>query len=144
MGRVDVGFTGTQEGMTAAQQRTFMGLLKAIARRHDECWLHHGDCIGADSDAHEIARDLGWKVELHPPDKSHKRAFKFAHVERETYPYLVRNQHIVEATTLLIATPAQEQEMLRSGTWSTVRRAWKLGRPIIIILPDGTVRKEVA
>jgi len=42
---------------------------------------------------------------------------------------------IVRETSLLIAAPAMEIEALRSGTWSTVRYALRLGRPIQLLTP---------
>jgi hypothetical protein len=44
---------------------------------------------------------------------------------------------IVVESELLIATPKEVKEQLRSGTWATVRRARKVGIPIILITPDG-------
>jgi bifunctional non-homologous end joining protein LigD len=37
--------------------------------------------------------------------------------------------------------PAEPEEQLRSGTWSTVRFAKKQGKPVFVILPDGTVKR---
>jgi bifunctional non-homologous end joining protein LigD len=37
--------------------------------------------------------------------------------------------------------PAEPEEQLRSGTWSTVRFAKKQGKPVFLILPDGTVKR---
>lgn len=42
-------------------------------------------------------------------------------------PYLQRNDALVEHADLLIAFPRTADEVLRSGTWSTVRRARKRG-----------------
>jgi len=36
-------------------------------------------------------------------------------------PYLTRNKDIVRDTEMLVAAPADETEVIRSGTWSTVR-----------------------
>jgi len=51
-------------------------------------------------------------------------------------------QGIVRETELLIAAPAEFSEQHRSGTWSTVRYARRLGRPVQIIGPDGRIRTE--
>jgi hypothetical protein len=59
----------------------------------------------------------------------------------EPKPYRVRNRDIVRDTETLIATPSEPVELLRSGTWSTVRFARKLGRAVWVILPNGNLRK---
>jgi hypothetical protein len=53
--------------------------------------------------------------------------------------YLERNKDIVRESASLIAAPLQAEEQQRSGTWSTVRFARKIGKPVFLILPDGTV-----
>lgn len=85
--------------------------------------LHHGDAIGADAEAHDIAIGLGCAIVVHPPAVETQRAFKAAAEIRAAKPYLVRNKDIVRETALLIAAPAEPVEQLRSGTWSTVRYA---------------------
>lgn len=39
--------------------------------------------------------------------------------------YLKRDDALVDGATLLLAFPETMNEVLRSGTWSTIRRAWK-------------------
>ncbi len=103
--------------------------------------LHHGDCIIADNVAHRIAKALSWRVEIHPPDNPTKRAFcKHADLIHPEKPYLERNRDIVDASEALIATPAENAELARSGTWSTVRYARKKAIPVYIVFPDGSVR----
>ena len=47
--------------------------------------------------------------------------------------------------TVLIAAPAeQEGERLRSGTWATVRYARRLGRRVVLVCPDGSLREDGA
>jgi hypothetical protein len=119
-----------------------MGALKVVLASLGQAVLHHGDAIGADADAHDVAVTLGWMAVIHPPINEGWRARKEAAEERSPKPYLVCNRDIVEETELLIAVPAKATEHLRSGTWSTVRYARCLGRPISIIMPDGTVIRE--
>lgn len=130
------GFTGTQDGMTAVQKERVYQLL-------DSMWpieFHHGDCIGADAEAHLIAKGLRIAVVIHPPTNERKRAFcKGARETREPLPYIQRNHSIVDETDCLIATPKAPQEVQRSGTWSTIRYARKIGRVVWVINPDGTI-----
>lgn len=130
------GFTGTQQGMTAEQRKVleaWLGLYKVTE-------FHHGDCIGADAQAHMLALSKRLVVCIHPPKDDRKRAFvvdyQFAF---PALPYLERNRKIVDETDCLIAAPRQLHEVLRSGTWSTVRYARKLGREVIVITPDGRI-----
>lgn len=133
-----IGFTGTRKGMTSAQ---------AAGVRHElvvagATWLHHGDCLGADAQAHSIAVDLGIETEIHPPIGNSARAFCVGTITRRTEPYADRNRNIVSATALLIAASVEMQEEQRSGTWSTVRYARRMGKPVVIIWPDGLVSRD--
>lgn len=133
-----VGVTGSANGCTAAQEQTLRVLLGRFALPAE---LHHGDCIGVDALANTIARSLGWRTVGHPPTNRLRRAFCRVDEWRPAAPYLERNQHIVEACEVLIAVP-HTSEMLRSGTWATVRRARKLERPCTIIYTNGLTIQE--
>jgi hypothetical protein len=136
-----VGFTGTQRGMTLEQRITLRKILSKIFYTNTGFGLpqfRHGDCIGADSEAHDIARDLGYWIAVHPPTKSNKRAHKKGNLICATKDYLDRNKDIVSVSNVLIAIPGEVQEMIRSGTWSTIRYAKKNLKPVVIIWPDGS------
>lgn len=140
------GFTGTRAGMTR-EQRSAFGLL--MDHHGGEGFMHqyrpefhHGDCIGSDFEAHNIAHMFEWRIVLHPPSNSSQRAFCSADEEREPKPYLDRNKDIVNETAVLIATPGEMEEQLRSGTWSTIRYARKKGKRIIVLYPDGSMNVE--
>jgi len=131
-----IGFTGTRQGMTEAQKPVLRALLDGGAGE-----FHHGDCVGADSEAHNIAVECGYSIILHPRTNHSERAWcEVPRLgKRPEKPYLERNKDIVRETASLIATPAEPEEQLRSGTWSTVRFARKQGKPVFLILPDGSV-----
>lgn len=137
-----VGFTGTQSGCQPEQAAALKALLAELGATH----LHHGDCIGADADAHQAARQLGVAVELHPPRNDAKRArcaMLEGEVVRAVDEYLARNRAIVDATEVLVACPWEEAgEGQRSGTWATVRHARKRGRPVVIVRPSGQIERE--
>jgi hypothetical protein len=135
------GFTGTQGGMTELQRSTYAMLLIALTVTE----LQHGDCIGADADAHDLARTVpAIHITARPCTIRSKRAFKTADVTFPPKAPLDRNTDIVSASDLLIATPGEFAEVMRSGTWSTIRRARKRKIPLYIIWPDGTIRAENA
>jgi len=138
---MSVGFTGTQKGMTIEQRVAVCELLEEVLAKHQV--LHEGDCVGADVQCCMIAKSLGFRIICHPPLDSSKRAFFPADETWARREYMERNQDIAkEARHFLIATPSTDKEELRSGTWSTIRRARRFQRKIIIVLPDGTLRKE--
>lgn len=137
-----IGFTGTAASMTPEQRRTL-----AIVLRKYSGWFHHGDCVGADEQAHNlVAGELShqYRIIIHPPENPRKRAWcktepGWLMIER---PYLFRNKCIVQQCQRLVATPREASEQQRGGTWLTVRYARSLGKPIKIILPNGRVRNE--
>lgn len=130
---MNIGFTGTQLGMTETQQAALKDYLRV--RQVDR--FHHGDCVGADEQAHDIARSLRIDVVLHPPTSQSKRAFCKAQYIEPQRPYLDRNLHIVDAADLLIACPSRRQPILRSGTWATIRQARRRNVRVLVIYPDG-------
>lgn len=133
------GFTGTQNGMTDRQSSTFIRWVHSKGRAE----LTHGDCIGADEQAHAITLHNGWRIVIRPASGvGGKRAFcTGASKVHEPKPPLDRNTDIVDDTQRLVACPSGP-EIMRSGTWSTVRRARRAGRPILIIWPDGSITTE--
>lgn len=111
-----IGFTGSRLGMSPEQKRRLRHLLII----HEATELHHGDCYGADVEAHEIARQLGLRVVVHPPTAKGLRAHCEGDEIRHDLPFLARNHMIVRETQFLIAAPSGA-EQLRSGTWATIR-----------------------
>lgn len=127
-----VGFTGTQDGMTKTQLYSFIEVLDGT----DIAKFHHGDCWGADAQAHHLVRALTQaSIITHPPSNSQKRAFVEADDILPCKDYLKRNRDIVDACDVLIATPKTREEERRSGTWSTVRYARNKKKKVIIIYP---------
>lgn len=125
--------------MTRAQMKKLAELFDGY--RPIDTILHHGDCIGADAEAHEIAFERHFGIVIHPPENHSKRAWKPIGEIRPRKPYLARNRDIVLETDFLVACPFEMKEQLRSGTWSTVRYAKKLAKPVIIIYLDGSSSK---
>lgn len=148
---MNIGFTGTSDGMTGAQRNVVFGFFRwwvTFANQDDSpIVLVHGDCVGADAEADAIAATLDIPRILRPCNISGMRAFcdrlnggQVFKVHRPTDP-MKRNTQIVKDVGTLIATPKGE-EVMRSGTWSTVRRARKYKRQIVIVMPNGEWRTE--
>ena len=133
-----VGFTGTEYKLTEKQKEVLVKTLQDIRTVE----LHHGDCVGADSACHYIALDLGINIVVHPPINPRLRAFCKNDIVLPQKPYLERNHDIVDVTDVLVACPYERGELLRSGTWATIRYARKMHRKIYVIFNDGSVRVE--
>lgn len=137
-----IAFTGTKQGMTARQLTQVAAWILGAAE------IHHGDCVGADAQLHELAlaADVP-RIVIHPPTNPAKRAFchhknrlatELGLITSEVIvlperPYLDRNRDIVDAAQLLIAAPKEpaEPDRLRAGgTWHAARyaRRDRLGR----------------
>ena len=132
-----VGFTGTRTGMTEEQKNTVSNLLGLIEPNE----VHHGDCIGADAQFHELAMSMGIRVVIHPASGvGEQRAYcSGSYFTHDARPPLERNKDIVDACTDMIATPVAHKEVLRSGTWATIRYARKQGVSLNIVLPDSSL-----
>lgn len=141
-----LGFSGTRDGLSPIQTFVMHGWLQRELREGDE--FHHGDCIGADQSAHNFVAELkpgrpGLTIIGHPPINERARAFTNCDALWLPKDYLDRNHDIVNSTETLLVTPGTEHEIVRSGTWSTLRYARKNRRPIAIIYPSGRLEEEV-
>jgi hypothetical protein len=129
--------------MTVAQALAVEQRLKTLASTAvlAGVHLHHGDCEGADAQVHRIARKLGFFIEGHPPRLARKRAFCTFDIIQPEMDYMARNRAIVDVCDILVAAPATRVEILRSGTWATMRYAHKTRTPYYGIGPDGAIVK---
>lgn len=147
-----VGFTGTQAGMTAKQKNEVWFWLNEIRNGSyvvggDKLEFHHGGCIGADEQAHELAGRAGphglsgeyWRHVHWALDTGDGKVAQLSDInECQVYdpkPPLDRNRDIVDAVDVLLVAPRQRREVLRSGTWATYRYAQKIGRTCILVWP---------
>lgn len=143
-----IGFTGTRQGLTDPQVMALTEWILMIQRSVTFDEFHHGDCVGADAEAHWVVlRASTATIIIHPPSQEGLRAFCHRKSNISTRrssvlqpkEYLRRNRDIVDAVDLVIVCPAQLKEQVRSGTWSTDRYAKRRGKPRVIIYPDGKV-----
>jgi hypothetical protein len=126
------GFTGTSRGMNQLQKSNLQEFLANLLNNYGTVEFHHGWCIGADDEAAAIAFDLGCYVIAHPgypkdkPDDTKFRALGSYNDEiLEAKEFIKRDYDIVNSTDFLIAAPHTDKELVRSGTWTTVRYALK-------------------
>jgi hypothetical protein len=111
--------------------------------------LHHGACMGADVDFHNVCIDMEMiqLIHVHPSDdrftnrlRQLKQIERVAMIWPEEAP-LQRDLTMVQYSDVLLATPLQDDEIVRSGTWATVRRARKLRKTVHVFRRDGTLDK---
>jgi len=133
-----LGFTGTRRGLSPEQILALHQIFQQFILDSNEIEFHHGDCIGADEQAHAIAVRYGARTIGHPPVDNSLRAFTINDQNLPPKTYKERNKDIVNNTALLIACSLTPDEELRSGTWQTIRYAESVGKEPIIIGPDGS------
>lgn len=117
-----LGVTGSRK----APKPELVEKLRKFISENNVTQLHHGDCVGWDEACHTVAVSMGVQVAIHPPNQSKFRAWCSGGVLLLEKPYLDRNKDIVNSVDYLIAAP-DGPERQRSGTWSTVRYAKKVG-----------------
>lgn len=130
-----IGFTGTRRGMTQLQEREFRRLITVMAPTH----FYHGGAIGSDVRAAMIVREIRrsyCQIECFPARKNYT-PLQDEVVHPVTLDPIARNPYIIAASEFLIATPYEEQEILRSGTWATIRLARNALMNHTIIGPRG-------
>jgi hypothetical protein len=129
---MNVGFTGTQLGMSPNQMAQFLPRFAFYL----PTVFHHGMCIGADEQAEEFVLRCFPHVIIygHMPINRSKVSMKCRpHHFLQPREYLERNKKIVDRSDVLLAAPKGPEE-LRSGTWSTIRYARKKGIPVEILV----------
>lgn len=131
-----IGFTGPRTGMSEEQQNMLWILLNTFKNAkpavNSVVEFFHGDCVGADEQAHDLARLLGYRVTILPPSNPALRAFCEAEEVLDPKDYLERDRDIVDISEVLLAAvnfPVRP----RSGSWYTYKyalerkkRAWLL------------------
>jgi hypothetical protein len=142
-----IGFTGSRHGMSEKQFTLLKAYMKAIWLQKNSVTVHHGDCIGTDTQVHHLAVEFDFNIVIHPPLNTRLRACNLNSgrplVIMPPKPYLERNHDIVDACLELVALPFQKTELQRgSGTWATIRYARSVERENFIIFPDGSTRHE--
>ena len=150
-GRLIVGFTGTRgevedghySGMNPRQQRS----CELFAERFKIAELVHGGCVGSDEQMHRIV--IGFcpdaQVAIRPgPDLGGEFVAQWCLSEGGTVvlpgkSHFARNRDIVDNVDVMIATPPTVTDPGRGGTWYTINYAKKVGKPLLIFFPDGSM-----
>ena len=129
MEAIKIGFTGNRFGLNNNQKKQILDILD----QYNNIIVSHGDCIGSDTDFHNLCVDYRNKnqtkkilIHIYPPNNSTLRGFNNGDIIMKTQPYLKRNLDIIQNSSILIGCPINKnKEEIRSGTWSTIRQAKK-------------------
>ena len=139
-----IGFTGTRNRLTEIQLNQMVTFVRSWRNLYNE--VHHGACVGADESFALAANLHTYHVVAHPPEVDAYLSLTSLEVSSlilPAKPYHDRNHDIVDASALLLAMPIwPENKAIQSGTWSTIRYARTLNRPIFIIHSDGEAVRE--
>lgn len=137
----DVCVTGPSTPPSEAQMESLQRLLEGADR------VRHGVCVGADRAGHAIALMLGTPVTGHPgvdrsgtPKRRAQIPEGFFDDLREPKWFLDRNRDMAKECTEVVALVKQAGRY-RSGEWNTITHARELGKPITLVLPDGTTSR---
>ena len=134
-------FSGTRDGMTHKQMETVRRLIAEIAPTQ----VIHGDAIGSDEQFHQLVEihrkifNVSITIKIYPSDREHQRAYCEGDTIMPQMPPLERNQLIAKDGDKLLACPKEMSMVLRSGTWTTIRKAKMFGKIVYVVLPNGDV-----
>lgn len=134
-----VGFTGTRKGMSNRQ----LQIVELLLCNFNVSDGYHGGCIGADEQFHKLCNEKLIPPTIYPSNisQTYGDCPNYYHRHQPMKP-LERNRRIVSESNIIIATPREDKEVLRSGTWSTIRYARKARKHIIIVYPNGEIIME--
>lgn len=140
---LSIGFTGTRHGMTPTQLDAVRQLIADLAPVTTFS-AHHGDCIGADAQFHDLCRAIDRAyIIVHPgPVIDGLQAGCVGDDRRAPARHMARNRSIVAESTVMIATPFEADEQPRGGTWATIGMARRAGKPLALAHRSGLVTKE--
>lgn len=134
---IHIGVTGTRSGMTSFQYNYVKAFLSEIANIVDHRYLHHGDCVGVDTEVAKLAYSFDYKVVCHPPEKTDLVGdFKDNYKTFNPKSYFARNRDIVDTCDELLVVPYQNEHQDNGGTWYTFDYAVKKKKDITVVYPD--------
>ena len=141
---IGIGITGTRKGMNEYQTKFLTVFLSGLSELF-KLTFHHGCCEGVDLESAEIFRNIIGEycnIIQHPPTNMFVAKLNENDGKVKAKPFLERNHDIVDACDFLIGIPGECEEVLRSGTWATIRYARKINKKNKIIYPDKEFNKS--
>lgn len=143
---IRIGFTGTRHGMTDLQQHALRALFQLEVGSYPVV-VHHGMCVGADAQFHQICREYSptrVRIEGHPGLPDDLLSDVMCDFVHEPKGHMQRNRKIVSIADIMFGAPFEAEMQERGGTWATIRMAGvkrRAGRlqSLWVIGPDGAV-----
>jgi hypothetical protein len=112
-----IGVTGTRTGMTEQQEQWLMDFLT----KNTTHVLHHGNCIGVDTQVAAAFYAENVYIIAHPGNiKSMQASYDLSDLVLPVKSNLTRNRDIVNCSDLLLAFPETKHKVPHSGTWYTI------------------------
>jgi hypothetical protein len=143
-------FTGTSRGMTEAQKVTVRRLLGELVPLE----VHHGDCVGADTECAELATALTPRPRIvaHPGKKANSDEdtplsnAPSNDVVLAPKTHFARNRELADLLVgpqdLLLATPFDPRPVALGGVSYTITYALKRAKRVVIVWPDGRTTED--
>lgn len=128
----EVGFVGTTAGMTGAQLRS----VQIVLMEYGPVELHLAGRPGADEQAAKIGDRLRLWLVVHP-GISRERWVRTGDIEFPAKAEDERFSAIVDMAGMLLAAPRDARATPGCRTWCTVARAREVGKPVVLVRPDG-------
>lgn len=134
---MNICISGPARELTEEEEVLIDFMLSRILKDEDK--FISGGAIGVDACGTWVAYDTGHWVDLVVPatlpwdEGLSVYAQGIFPIEGD---YMDRNDALAERGDVLVAFPETAEEELRSGTWATIRRFRKAGKPVIIIALD--------
>lgn len=147
MQKYHLAYSGSRFGMTLQQKDYLISFLATMIQGSEieKIILHHGVCVGGDTEADEIARALGLKIWFHPSIKTDWTNPELLKMPCEgidaAYSYSGRNQRMVLACDFLIATP--KNMIKHGGTWNAISHARAAKKNYIVVDQRGDPHANV-
>jgi hypothetical protein len=121
-----LGFTGSRKGMTVRQS----GVIAKFLIDNSILVVNHGASpvlTCADWEVDRIATELGIRVHRYPPKS------------KRPVDMLSRDRLVISVSDAILAAPNSFKEVLRSGTWATVRYCYAERKPMYAVWPCGCI-----
>jgi hypothetical protein len=126
--QIKIGFIGNHRNSLNCEQKH---KIISILNKYDNIIVSHGDCIGSDTDFHNLCINYRndhpnkkIRIQIFPTDDLTFRAFNEPDLLMVKKSKSERNLYIIKNSSILIASPIDKnKEQTPFETWSLLRKA---------------------